>query len=170
VVTVPRKLPRLVRVPDKNGSIDYIFLHDLIEKHTRNLHKGYRVLSSAAFRATRNSNLYLHEEESRNLLDLVDSQLHRRRKGDIVRLEIEASAPAEIIDPLTHQFGLRPWQIFKTDGPVNLSRLFSLAEQTARPEVCSIYLAKPEFCAEGIEFVGGYSQTGHPASSSLRFL
>src|SRR5216683_7763993 len=135
VVTVPRKLPRLVRVPDKNGSIDYIFLHDLIETHTRNLYKGYKVLPSAAFRATRNSNLYLHEEESRNLLDLVDSQLHSRRKGDIVRLEIETSAPAEIIDPLTHQFGLRPWQIFKTDGPVNLSRLFSLAEQTARPDL-----------------------------------
>ena len=68
VVTVPRKLPRLVRLPDKNGNIDYIFLHDLIETHTRNLYKGYKILSSAAFRATRNSNLYLHEEESRNCL------------------------------------------------------------------------------------------------------
>jgi polyphosphate kinase len=135
VVTVPRKLPRLVRVPDKTGSIDYIFLHDLIETHTRNLYKGYKVLSSAAFRATRNSNLYLHEEESRNLLDLVDSQLYSRRKGDVVRLEIEASAPAEIVDPLSRQFALQPWQVFKTKGPVNLSRLFSLAEQTARPDL-----------------------------------
>src|SRR5713101_8557180 len=135
VVTVPRKLPRLVRVPDKNGSIDYIFLHDLIETHTRNLYKGYKVLSSAAFRATRNSNLYLHEEASRNLLDLVDSHLHSRRKGDIVRLEIEASAPAEIVDPLTHQFAQQPGQVFKTKGPVNVSRLFSLAEQTARPDL-----------------------------------
>jgi polyphosphate kinase len=134
VVTVPRKLPRLVRVPDKNGNIDYIFLHDLIEAHTRNLYKGYKVLSSAAFRATRNSNLYLHEEESRNLLDLVDSQLHSRRKGDVVRLEIEAGAPAEIVDPLSRQFALQPWQIFK-HGPVNLSRLFSLAEQTPRPDL-----------------------------------
>jgi len=135
VVTVPRKLPRLVRVPDKNGSIDYIFLHDLIETHTRNLYKGYKVLSSAAFRATRNSNLYLHEEESRNLLELVDSQLHNRRKGDVVRLEIEANAPAEIVDPLSRQFALRPGQVFKTNGPVNLSRLFSLADQTARPDL-----------------------------------
>ncbi len=135
VVTVPRKLPRLVRVPDKAGRIDFIFLHDLIETHTRNLYKGYKVISSGAFRATRNSNLYLHEEESRNLLDLVDSQLHSRRKGDVVRLEIEASAPAEIVDPLSLQFALRPWQVFKTKGPVNLSRLFSLAEQTARPDL-----------------------------------
>ena len=135
VVTVPRKLPRLVRLPGKSGSIDYIFLHDLIETHTRNLYKGYQVLSSGAFRATRNSNLYLHEEESRNLLDLVDSQLHSRRKGDVVRLEIEADAAPEIVEPLSQQFRLQPWQIFKTPGPVNLSRLFSLADQTARPDL-----------------------------------
>jgi polyphosphate kinase len=135
VVTVPRKLPRLLRVPHKNGNIEFIFLHDLIETHTRNLYKGYKVISSGAFRATRNSNLYLHEEESRNLLELVDSQLHSRRKGDVVRLEIEATAPAEIVNPLAQQFGLGPWQIFKTKGPVNLSRLFSLAEQTERPDL-----------------------------------
>jgi polyphosphate kinase len=135
VVTVPRKLPRLVRVPAKGGKIDYIFLHDLVETHTRNLYKGYQVLSSGAFRATRNSNLYLHEEESRNLLESVDTQLHNRRKGDVVRLEIEADAAPEIVGPLTEQFSLRPWQVFKTAGPVNLSRLFSLAEQTPRPDL-----------------------------------
>ena len=135
VVTVPRKLPRLVRVPSKGDKIDYIFLHDLVETHTRNLYKGYQVLSSGAFRATRNSNLYLQEEESRNLLESVDTQLHNRRKGDVVRLEIESDAAQEIVAPLAEQFALRPWQVFKTDGPVNLSRLFSLADQTARPDL-----------------------------------
>jgi len=137
VVTVPRKLPRLVRVPTKNksGAIDYVFLHDLVEAHTRNLYKGFQVISAGAFRATRNSNLYLHEEESRNLLESVDAQLHNRRKGDIVRLEIEADAAPEIVDPLTEQFALRPWQVFKTPGPVNLSRLFFLADQTPRPDL-----------------------------------
>ena len=52
-----------------------------------------------------------------------------------MRLEIEATAPAEIVDPLAQQFGLEPWQLFKTKGPVNLSRLFSLADQTARPDL-----------------------------------
>lgn len=135
VVTVPRKLPRLVRLPSRTDKIDYVFLHDLVEAHTRNLYKGYQVVSAGAFRATRNSNLYLHEEESRNLLDSVDAQLHNRRKGDIVRLEIEADAAPEIVDPLAEQFALRSWQIFKTTGPVNLSRLFSLAEQTPRPDL-----------------------------------
>jgi polyphosphate kinase len=135
VVTVPRKLARLLRVPSKRESIDYIFLHDLIETHTRNLYKGYHVISSGAFRATRNSNLYLHEEESRNLLDLVDTQLHSRRRGDVVRLEFEADAAAGIVEPLAQQFGLRSWQLFKTPGPVNLSRLFFLADQTPRPDL-----------------------------------
>ena len=135
VVTVPRKLPRLVRVPSKNGTTDFIFLHDLIETHTRNLYKGYTVISSGAFRATRNSNLYLHEEESRNLLELVDTQLHNRRKGDVVRLEIQSDASAEIIDPLSQQFALREWQVFKTPGPVNLSRLFAIADLTPRPDL-----------------------------------
>ncbi len=135
VTTVPRKLPRLVRVPSKNGTTDFIFLHDLIETHTRNLYKGYVVISSGAFRATRNSNLYLHEEESRSLLELVDTQLHNRRKGDVVRLEIQSDASAEIVEPLTQQFALREWQIFKTPGPVNLSRLFAIYDQTARPDL-----------------------------------
>jgi polyphosphate kinase len=147
VVTVPRKLARLVHVPGKNGSMDYVFLHDLIETHTRNLYKGYQVISSAAFRATRNSNLYLHEEETRNLLELVDSQLHSRRKGDVVRMEIEVGAPAEIVDPLARQFGLLPWQVFKTNGPVNLSRLFSLGDQIPRPD-----LKFPPFVSRSLNF------------------
>jgi polyphosphate kinase len=135
VVTVPRKLPRLVRVPNKDGAVDFVFLHDLIETHTRNLYKGYTVISSGAFRATRNSNLYLHEEESRNLLELVDTQLHNRRKGDVVRLEIQSDASTEIVEPLSQQFGLRDWQIFRTPGPVNLSRLFAIADQAPRPDL-----------------------------------
>jgi polyphosphate kinase len=147
VVTVPRKLPRVVRVPSRSERIDYVFVHDLIEAHTRNLYKGFQLVSSGAFRATRNSNLYLHEEESRSILESVDSLLHNRRKGDVVRLEIEADAAPEIVEPLTEQFVLRPWQVFKTPGPVNLSRLFSLAEQTARPE-----LKFPPFVPKTITF------------------
>ena len=147
VVTVPRKLPRFIRVPSKNGSTSYVFLHDLIECHTRNLYKGYQVISSGAFRATRNSNLYLHEEESRSLLELVDAQVHNRRKGDVVRMEIEADASLDIVGPLARQFGLRDWQVFKTGGPVNLSRLFSLAEQTDRPD-----LKFPPFVARTLSF------------------
>ena len=69
------------------------------------------------------------------MLESVDQQLHRRRKGSAVRLEIEAGADQEIVDRLASNFRLAPWQVFRTDGPVNLSRLFHLYDQTPRPDL-----------------------------------
>src|SRR6202163_4010537 len=134
VVTVPRALPRLVRLPS-NGTDDFIFLADLVAFHASRMYHGYDIVSSAAFRVTRNSNLYLAEEESRNLLESVRTELHNRRKGDAVRLEIESDADPEIIERLRTNFGLEPWQVFSVNGPVNLSRLFNIYEQTAHPEL-----------------------------------
>ena len=135
VVTVPRALPRLVLIPSAEGTVEYVFLHDVVHAFADRLYHGYEILSAAAFRVTRNSNLYLTEEESRGLLESVDQQLHRRRKGSAVRLEIEAGADQEIVDRLASNFRLAPWQVFRTDGPVNLSRLFHLYDQTPRPDL-----------------------------------
>jgi polyphosphate kinase len=134
VVTVPRALPRLVRLPSE-GTTDFIFLADLVAFHAARMYNGYDIVSSAAFRVTRNSNLYLVEEESRNVLDSVRTELHNRRKGDAVRLEIEAEADPEITERLRTNFGLEPWQVFRVDGPVNLPRLFNIYEQTDRPDL-----------------------------------
>ena len=134
VVTVPRALPRLVRVPSQ-GTTDFIFLADLVVHHATRMYKGYDIESSAAFRVTRNSNLYLQEEESRNLLESVRAELHNRRKGDAVRMEIESGADPEIIERLRTVFELEPWQVFPVDGPVNLSRLMNVYESTNRPEL-----------------------------------
>jgi len=134
VVTVPRALPRLVRLPSE-GTVDFIFLHDLVSFHAARMYNGYDIVSSAAFRVTRNSNLYLAEEESRNLLESVRTELHNRRKGDAVRLEIDADADPEITERLRSNFGLEPWQVFRVNGPVNLPRLFNVYEQTDRPDL-----------------------------------
>jgi len=135
VVTVPRALPRLVQVPSANGAVEYVFLSDVIHAFAERLFHGYEVLSAAAFRVTRNSNLYLEAEESRSIMDSVDAQLHSRRKGEAVRLEIEASANQEIIDRLVANFRLAPWQIFRVDGPPNLSRIAYLYDAIARPDL-----------------------------------
>ncbi len=135
VVTVPRALPRVLRIPSAEGTIEYIFLHDIVQAYAERLYHGYKILSSAPFRVTRNSNLYLREEESRSILDSVDSQLHRRRKGAAVRLEIEAGADLEIIERLRSNFVLAAWQVFQVNGPINLSRLFNLYDQTVRPDL-----------------------------------
>jgi len=134
VVTVPRSLPRLVRLPSQ-GTVDFIFLADLVAYHAVRMYQGYDIVSSAAFRVTRNSNLYLQEEESRNLLESVRAELHNRRKGDAVRMEIESDADPEIIERLRTVFELERWQVFPVNGPVNLSRLFNIYDQAARPEL-----------------------------------
>jgi polyphosphate kinase len=135
VVTVPRALPRLISLPSSIGTQDFIFLHDLIEQNAAGMYRGYEILSKAAFRVTRNSNLYFEEEEARDLLETVRTELHNRRKGDAVRLEIEESADPEIIDRLRVNFELNDSQIFRTDGPVNLSRLMNIYGDTNRPDL-----------------------------------
>ena len=130
VVTVPRSLPRLIKLPSDGGKTDFIFLHELIESQVEKMFRGYQVLDSAAFRVTRNSNLYMQEEESRSVLESVREELHNRRKGDAVRLEIETSSSEEIVERLRVNFELDPWQVFRTDGPVNLSRLMNLYSET----------------------------------------
>ena len=135
VVTVPRALPRLLRVPGKNESIDYVSLQEVVSAFTAKLYRGFDILASAPFRITRNSNLYLEEEEARSLLDAVDSQVAQRRKGDAVRLEIEAGAHPEIVERLVSTFELDESLVFRVNGPVNLQRLFHLYEETARPDL-----------------------------------
>lgn len=135
VVTVPRALPRVVMLPSRDGKIEYVFLHDIVRAFAGRLYHGYEILAGAAFRVTRNSNLYVEEEESRSILETVDSQIHHRRKGSAVRLEIEAGANEEIIERLQANFRLRPEQVFRVNGPINLSRLFQLYEQTPRPDL-----------------------------------
>ena len=135
VVTVPRTLPRFVRLPSADGSHDYLLLQDLIEQNLAGMYRGYEVLARTSFRVTRNSNLYFEEEEARSLLETIRVELHNRRKGDAVRLEIEAGADAEIIERLRVNFELDEDQVFRCDGPVNLSRLMFFYGDIQRPDL-----------------------------------
>jgi len=135
VVTVPRALPRLLRVPAADGGIHYVFLQDILSFYAARLYRGYQILASTEFRITRNSNLYLEEEETRSLLETIDSQVALRRKGDAVRLEIEAGAHPEIVERLVSTFELDESLVFRVDGPVNLQRLFHVYEETPRPDL-----------------------------------
>jgi polyphosphate kinase len=153
VVTVPRALPRLLRVPTGNGGIHFVFLQDIISRYAEKLYRGYEILASAPFRITRNSNLYLEEEETRTLLDAVDSQVAQRRKGGAVRLEIEAGAHPEIVSHLVSTFELDESLVFRVAGPVNLQRLFHLYDDTPRPDL------------KYARFAPRHVQIGHDADS-----
>jgi polyphosphate kinase len=135
VVTVPRALPRFVRLPSAEGVFDYLLLQDLIAKNLGGMYRGYEVLAHAAFRVIRNSNLYFEEEEARSLLETIRVELHNRRKGDAVRLEIEAGADHEIVERLRVNFELDDDQVFRGNGPVNLSRLIFFYGDVQRPDL-----------------------------------
>jgi polyphosphate kinase len=135
VVTVPRALPRFVRLPASDGSFDYLLLQDLIAQNLSGMYRGYEVLAHAAFRVTRNSNLYFEEEEARSLLETIRVELHNRRKGDAVRLEIETGADPEIVERLRVNFELDEDQVFRGEGPVNLSRLMFFYGDVQRPDL-----------------------------------
>ncbi|HKW35965.1 MAG TPA: polyphosphate kinase 1 [Candidatus Acidoferrum sp.] len=158
VVTVPRPLPRLLRMPSENENVHYVFLQDVLSHYAARLYRGYEILASAAFRITRNSNLYLQEEETRNLLETIDSQVALRRKGDAVRLEIEAGAHSEIVERLVTTFELDESLVFRVDGPVNLQRLFHVYEETPRPDL------------KFLPFTPRHTRLGHDADSMFELL
>ncbi len=135
VVTVPRALPRFVRLPAEDGKFDYLLLQELIAQNLSGMYRGYEVQSRTAFRVTRNSNLYFEEEEARSLLETIRVELHNRRKGDSVRLEIETGADPEIVERLRVNFELDEDQVFRGDGPVNLSRLMFFYSDIQRPDL-----------------------------------
>jgi polyphosphate kinase len=126
VITIPRSLPGMLALPEHHGQRDYLLIDELIEAHAERMFRGYAVLSRATFRVTRNSNLYMQEEESRSVLESVREELHNRRKGDVVRMEIDASAAPDIAERLRSNFELEEWQVFHTKALVNLSRLMDL--------------------------------------------
>ena len=135
VVTIPRSLPGVIALPVNEGQSDgrrnfllrnFLLLDELIQAHIEPMFRGYKILSGSAFRVTRNSNLYMQEEESRSILESVAEELHNRRKGDVVRMEIDASADDAIASRLRENFELDSWQVFRTKAPVNLTRLMDL--------------------------------------------
>jgi polyphosphate kinase len=135
VVTVPRALPRFIRMPSAESQFDYLLLQDLIVQHLAGMYRGYELVAQAAFRVTRNSNLYFEEEEARSLLETIRVELHNRRKGDAVRLEIEQGAHLEIVERLRVNFELDAREVFHCDGPVNLARVMFIHDDVARADL-----------------------------------
>jgi polyphosphate kinase len=140
VVTIPRSLPSMIALPEQAGRRHFILLDELIEAHLEPMFRGYRIINRVTFRVTRNSNLYMEEEESRSVLESVREELHNRRKGDAVRLEIADGANDEITEALRTNFELDPWQVFKTTAPVNVGRFTDIYSAIKSPE-----LKFPEF-------------------------
>jgi len=126
VATVPRVLPRILRLPDDGDQLHFVTLAGIMDLQVSELFRGYQVLGSAPFRVTRNSELYLNEEEADNLLEEIEEQVIKQRKADAVRLEIAASAPKKLVQLLQQHFDLDESLVFQVAGPVNLHRVMTL--------------------------------------------
>ncbi len=144
IVQVPRGLPRLVRLPRTDGRLDFVFLADLIGAQLPALFPGTRLDGWWAFRVTRNSELYLDEEEITNLLHAVERELHNRRTGDAVRLEYDAELPREILTELQTRLGLGNEDLYPIHGPVNPTRLMAICEGDHSPELRDDPFIAPE--------------------------
>ncbi len=128
ILPVPRILPRIVSLAPARGPVRLIFLSEIIKLFAGELFSGYRVTGAHAFRVTRNSDLYIDEEESANLLKKIEDELRNLRRGAAVRLEIESSVDDSLFRQLCTHLSLSPRYAFRLHGPLNLLRLESLAD------------------------------------------
>ncbi|MCE0523001.1 MAG: polyphosphate kinase 1 [Methylacidiphilales bacterium] len=128
VVAIPRVLPRLVRIPHhKAHEWHYILIQHLIQNHIHDLFPGLEVEQVYGFRITRNSDLYIDEEEAENLLRTIEDELRKRARGNAVRLEIEHGCPADMRHVLLDIFKLGEDDVYLVNGPLNFLHLMPLA-------------------------------------------
>ncbi len=135
VVQVPRVLPRLVRLPREDDEMDFIFLGQIIGHYLDDIFPGTTIHGHWKFRVTRNSELYVAEDDTDNLLQAVEEELRNRRKGEAVRLEVDADCPTHIWQKLLENLNLNEDDLYIIDGPINPTRLMAIYEGDHSPEL-----------------------------------
>ena len=137
VVQAPRLLPRLIPLPEEvaGDATSFVTLSSVIHANVGALFPGMKVEGCYAFRVTRNSDLWVDEEEVDDLMRALQGELRRRNFGQAVRLEVNAACPEDTCRFLLRQFGLTERELYKVHGPVNLHRLAVLTELVARPDL-----------------------------------
>jgi Polyphosphate kinase len=138
VVQAPRALPRIIQLPatlEGNGPYDFVFLSSIIHAHVTDLFPGMNATGCYQFRVTRNSDLYVDEEEVDDLLRAMEGELPSRRYGDAVRLEVAANCPEPMSEFLLEEFELDSDALYQVNGPVNLNRLLAVCDIVDRPDL-----------------------------------
>ena len=138
MVQAPRSLPRLIKLPEHLGEPDthqYVFLSSVIRMHVDSLFPGLNVDGCYQFRVTRNSNLYVDEEEVSDLVRALEGELEASRYGAAVRLEIGHECPEDLQQFLLDHFDLKDEDVYLVEGPVNLNRLAQVCDTEDRPDL-----------------------------------
>lgn len=137
IVQAPRALPRFIALPNEIAGCAYgfVFLSSILHAHVNELFTGMEVRGCYQFRVTRNSDLFVDEEEVKNLRIALQGELPQRHFGDAVRLEVADLCPPHMSDFLLHQFGLNADDLYQVNGPVNLVRLMDVPDVVRRPDL-----------------------------------
>jgi polyphosphate kinase len=137
IIPIPRVLPRTIKIEaTRRGKPDvYIFLSDIVQRFIKRLFPGYRVTSAVPFRITRNSDLYIDEEEVENLLSKIEEELMNMHKGAAVRLEIAKGADPALMQEFLDAIKLQAENVYTIDGPLNFFRLMSAYDLIDRPDL-----------------------------------
>ena len=137
VVQAPRALPRVIQLPRELADCEYgfVFLSSILHAHVGALFAGMEVQGCYQFRVTRNSDLFIDDEENKNLRELLQGELPHRHFGDGVRLEVADNCSEEMKDFLLRQFGLTRDDLYQVRGPVNLVRLMNVPDRVDRPDL-----------------------------------
>ena len=136
IVKAPRVLPRVIRLPDhlaKGGGTAFCLLSSIIHSHIEDMFTGRDVIAYSQFRVTRDSDLWVDEDEVKNLRQALKGELQGRQFGTSVRLEVAKNCPPELSQFLLDQFSLDPSRLYAVDGPVNLVRLTELIDLAEQP-------------------------------------
>src|SRR5438045_1469717 len=134
IVQVPRVVPRMILLPrgkDDDEPWEYIYLASLIKHHIADLFPGLILDAVHAFRVTRNSDLYIDEEEAENLLRTIEQELRRSSRGKAVRLEVEADCAREFRELLLAFFDLQEADLYTLNGPLSMTHLTPLVTNDA---------------------------------------
>jgi polyphosphate kinase len=134
VVQVPSVIPRLVPVAVPSGN-SFLLLDNLIAAHASELFGGFIVSQATAFRLSRNLDLTIDEEESEDLLSTIQEELRRRDRGAAVRLELGDSASMDLERALCSALKLEPVDVYRLQGPLQLSDMITLADFDSRAEL-----------------------------------
>lgn len=137
LVRAPRSLPRVISVPEEicGSAHGFVFLSSIIHSQMSSLFSGMTAAGVYQFKVTRNSELYVSDEEVANLRRALQSELLQRNFGQAVRLEVADKCPSRIVRNLQRQFSLADTDVYRVNGPVNLNRLVDLPDQIDRPDL-----------------------------------
>ena len=137
IVKAPRVLPRVIRIPDflsEKGN-SFCLLSSVIHAHIGDLFNDREVIAYSQFRVTRDSDLWVDEDEVKNLRQALQGELQGRQFGVAVRLEVAKNCPEELSRFLLEQFSLPPDRLYPVDGPVNMVRLSELVDHVNQPNL-----------------------------------